>query len=45
VELPKGPGAELVLHHRPGMAEWVGALASLAALAVLGLGRRRTATA
>lgn len=40
VELPKGAGVELTLHHRPGVAEWAGALASLAALAVLVRGRR-----
>ena len=45
VELPKGAGAELVLHHRPGPAEWAGAFVSVAAVAVLLLGRRRTAAA
>jgi hypothetical protein len=44
VELPKGAGAQLVLHHRPGVAEWTGALVSLAAVAVLLL-RRRPASA
>lgn len=44
VELPKGPGAELTLHHRPGAAEWAGALVSLAAAGVLLL-RRRAALA
>lgn len=45
VELPKAAGAELVLHHRPGLAEWAGALVSLAAVAVLLLARRRAASA
>ena len=40
VELPRGAGGELALHHRPGLAEWAGAFASLAALVVLLLGRR-----
>jgi hypothetical protein len=40
VELPKAVGAELVLHHRPGAAEWAGALLSLGAVAVLMLRRR-----
>ena len=40
VELPRGAGGELALHHRPGLAEWAGAFASLGALVVLLLGRR-----
>jgi hypothetical protein len=44
VELPKGPGAALTLHHGPGVAEWAGALVSLAAAGVLLL-RRRAALA
>lgn len=45
VELPKGAGAELTLHHRPGVAEWTGALVSLVAVAVLLLGGRRPGSA
>ncbi len=40
VELPRSAGAELLLHHRPGVAEWAGALVSLGAVAVLLLGGR-----
>jgi len=40
VKLPRSAGAELVLHHRPGAAEWAGALVSLGAVAVLLLGGR-----
>jgi len=39
VELPVTPGVEVALHHRPGVAEWAGALVSLAAAGVLLLGR------
>jgi len=45
VELPKGAGAELTLHHRPGVAEWTGALVSLVAVAGLLLGGRRPGSA
>jgi hypothetical protein len=31
---------EVTLHHRPGVAEWAGALVSLTAAGVLLLGRR-----
>ncbi|HKZ04933.1 MAG TPA: hypothetical protein VJU81_05625 [Methylomirabilota bacterium] len=39
VEVPGARGVEVTLHHRPGVAEWAGALTSLAAAAVLLLGR------
>lgn len=39
VELPATPGLEVTLHHRPGPAEWAGALVSLAAAGVIRLGR------
>jgi hypothetical protein len=39
VEAPGATGVEVILHHRPGVAEWAGALTSLAAAAVLLLGR------
>jgi hypothetical protein len=39
VEVPAARGVEVTLHHRPGVAEWGGALASLAAAGVLLLGR------
>jgi hypothetical protein len=39
VQLPATPGAEVTLHHRPGFAEWAGALVSLAAAGMLLLGR------
>jgi hypothetical protein len=40
VEVPAARGVEITLHHRPGVAEWAGALVSLAAASVLLLGRR-----
>jgi hypothetical protein len=40
VEVPAARGVEITLHHRPGVAEWAGALVSLAAAGVLLLGRR-----
>ncbi len=45
VEVPGAQGVEVTLHHRPGIAEWAGALVSLAAAGVLLLGgglRRRS---
>jgi hypothetical protein len=39
VELPASPAVEVRLHHEPGLAEWVGALVSLAAAGVILLGR------
>jgi hypothetical protein len=39
VEVPAATGVEVLLHHRPGVAEWAGALVSLAAAGVLLLGR------
>lgn len=39
VEVPMATGVEVTLHHRPGVAEWAGALTSLAAVGVLLLGR------
>ena len=39
VALPATPGLEVTLDHRPGVAEWAGALVSLAAAGVLVLGR------
>ena len=39
VALPATPGLEVTLDHRPGVAEWTGALVSLAAAGVLLLGR------
>lgn len=41
VEVPGAQGVEVTLHHRPGMAEWAGALVSLAAAATLLLGGAR----
>jgi hypothetical protein len=40
VQVPAARGVEVTLHHRPGVAEWAGALMSLAAAGVLLLGRR-----
>ena len=35
VEVPGAQGVEVTLHHRPGIAEWAGALVSLAAAGML----------
>lgn len=37
VEVPAAQGVGVTLHHRPGIAEWAGALVSLAAVATLWL--------
>lgn len=41
VEVPAAHGVEVTLHHRPGIAEWVGALLGVVAAGVLFLGARR----
>jgi hypothetical protein len=41
VEVPAAHGVEVTLHHRPGIAEWVGALLGVVAAGVLFLGRAR----